>query len=70
MALATAEATGANTVDTLNGNFKKVYAPNLSKIIPSSVKILPEIKFVARVFLPIPIVICIIVVIRTISTNY
>ena len=36
----------ANTVDTLNGNFKKVYAEKLNKIIPSSVKILPEIDFI------------------------
>jgi len=36
----------ANTVTTLNGNFKKVYADKLNKIIPSSVKILPEIEFI------------------------
>lgn len=36
----------ANTVDTLNGNFKKVYSDKLNKIIPSSVKILPEIEFI------------------------
>jgi hypothetical protein len=36
-----------NTVTTLNGNFKKVYSDSLNKIIPSSVKILPEIDFIA-----------------------
>ena len=36
----------ANNVETLNGNFKKVYAEKLNKIIPSSVKILPEIDFI------------------------
>lgn len=36
-----------NTIDTLNGNFKKVYtSAGLNKIIPSSVKILPEIEFI------------------------
>jgi hypothetical protein len=37
----------ANTLETLNGNFKKVYtSKGLNKIIPSSVKILPEIEFI------------------------
>lgn len=36
-----------NTVDTLNGNFKKVYTERgLNHIIPTSVKILPLIDFV------------------------
>jgi len=37
----------ANTIATLNGNFKKVYtSQGLNKIIPSSVKILPLIDFI------------------------
>jgi len=37
----------ANVVDTLNGNFKEVYADNIENLIPDGVKLYNEIAFVA-----------------------
>ena len=36
----------ANTVTSLNGNFKKLYAPNLVSIIPNVSKIWQEIEMI------------------------
>lgn len=38
----------ANTVDTLNGLFKEVYAKELENLIPDGVKLLNKINFAQR----------------------
>lgn len=43
-----ATATGANTLDTLNGLFKEVYAKDLVDLIPDGVKLLQKIPFAKR----------------------
>lgn len=41
-------ATGANTLDTLNGLFKEVYAKDLVDLIPDGVKLLTKIPFAKK----------------------
>lgn len=43
-----ATATGANTLDTLNGLFKEVYADKLENLIPDGVQLLNMIPFVKK----------------------
>lgn len=38
-------ASAANTVDTLNGNFKDVYADKIENLIPDGVKLYNMIPF-------------------------
>ena len=41
-------ASTANTLDTLNGLFKEVYADKLEELIPDGVKLLNRIPFATR----------------------
>lgn len=43
-----ATATGANTLDTLNGLFKEVYAKDIVDLIPDGVKLLQKIPFAKK----------------------
>lgn len=45
MAAANTFGTPDNTVGTLNGLFKEVYADKLQELIPDGVKLMKEIKF-------------------------
>lgn len=42
----------SNTVATLNGMFKEVYAPQLENLIPDGVKLLPKIPFASKEKMP------------------
>jgi len=47
-----ADYSGSNSVATLNGNFKEVYADKMERLIPDGKKILQKIKFVSRDRMP------------------
>jgi hypothetical protein len=41
-----ADAQGANTVQSLDGHFKQIYADRIQDLIPDGVKLLKRIDFV------------------------
>jgi hypothetical protein len=46
--MALTPAPGANTLDTLNGLFKEIYAKDLADLIPDGVKLLSKIPFAKK----------------------
>jgi hypothetical protein len=46
--MALTQAAGANTLDTLNGLFKEVYAKDIIELIPDGVKLLTKIPFAKK----------------------